>query len=61
MTIDSLLASPVIVGVLAGSLPTVSMLLCSLMAVNIEFTSTFESSAQNYCAGKTPRSLYGAY
>jgi hypothetical protein len=47
-------ANPVVVGVLAGSLPTVSMLLCSLMAVSFKFTSTFESSAQNYCAGKLP-------
>lgn len=45
-------ANPVLVGVLAGSLPTISMLLCSLMAVNTKFSSTFESSAQNYCAGK---------
>lgn len=43
----------VAVGIMAGSLPTLSMMFCSLLAVNVQFTSTFEASAQNYCAGIT--------
>jgi len=46
-----MLNSSILGGVLAGSLPTVSMLLCSLLAFNVKFSSTFEASAQNYCAG----------
>eukprot|EP01032_Pedospumella_encystans_P025449 gene25449-28765_t len=42
---------PIYVGVLAGSLPTLSMLVCSFVAVSVQFSKTFESSAQNYCAG----------
>lgn len=38
-------------GVLVGSLPTVSMLLTSLLTFNAKISSTFESTAQNFCAG----------
>lgn len=39
------------VGALVGAIPTLSMLLTALFAVRIQFSTIFESTAQNFCAG----------
>jgi hypothetical protein len=38
-------------GALAGSIPTISMMLTSLFTVKADLSATFQASAQNLCAG----------
>ena len=36
---------------MVGGLPTISMIFASLVVFNVNISSTFESTAQNFCAG----------
>lgn len=44
-------ATDIYVGLSVGLLPTASMILAALLIYNLKISKTFESTAQNYCAG----------